>query len=109
MILFSRLFSIVVDLFKIKIKRAKELEYHHLVWIRIFDMIKTSILYSSVYDIAIYTVHELIHHDLYVNQSSLAKISYMLSFIVFLVTSFDMVRVFLVIKNFEVKKLLKVH
>lgn len=64
MILLSRLFGILTSHFKKKIKRAKLISYTHLIIINIFDIIKTSIFYSSIYDIGIYTVHELLHHDL---------------------------------------------
>ena len=64
LIMFSQLLSIFGAVFKSKIKKARRLNYGHLITINILDMIKTSIFYSSVYDVALFTVHELLHHDL---------------------------------------------
>lgn len=64
MIMFTRLLGFIGAHFKRKVKRAKNIEYMHLIMINLIDMIRTSIFYSSIYDIAIYTVHELLHHDL---------------------------------------------
>jgi len=67
LILFTRLFGIISAHFKSKIKRAKELSYGHLILVDLIEMFRTSIFYSSVYDIALYSVHELLHHDLTIN------------------------------------------
>lgn len=67
LILFTRLFGIISAHFKSKIKRAKDLSYGHLILVDVLEMFRTSIFYSSVYDIALYSVHELLHHDLTIN------------------------------------------
>lgn len=66
MLILTRLLGVLTSHFKKKIKRAKMLSYSHLIIINVLDIFKTSIFYSSIYDIGIYTVHELLHHDLYI-------------------------------------------
>ena len=67
LIFFTRLFGMISTHFKSKIKRAKDLSYGHLIIVDVLEMFRTSIFYSSVYDIALYSVHELLHHDLKIN------------------------------------------
>ena len=107
LIMFSQLLSIFGAVFKNKIRRAKRLDYSHLIIINILDMVKTSIFYSSVYDVALFTVHELLHHDITIEQSSMAKVSYLFSIIVFLLTSFELVNACHGLYTFRVAKLLK--
>jgi Na+-transporting methylmalonyl-CoA/oxaloacetate decarboxylase beta subunit len=75
--------------------------------INVLDMVKTSIFYSSVYDVALFTVHQLLHHDLTIEQTSMAKVSYLFSVIVFLLASFELVNAFHSLYSFTVGKLLK--
>ena len=75
--------------------------------INVLDMIKTSIFYSSVDDVALFTVHELLHHDVTIEQTSMAKVSLIFSVIVFLLTSFELVNAFYSLYTFRVGKLLK--
>jgi BarA-like signal transduction histidine kinase len=105
--MFSQLLSIYAAVFKNKIRKAKRLEHKDLIIINVLDMAKTSIFYSSVYDVALFTVHELLHHDLTIEQSSMAKVSYMFSMIVFLLTCFELVNACHSLYNFRVGKLLK--
>ena len=107
LIMFSQLLSIIGAVFKSKVKRAKRLDYGHLIMINVLDMVKTSIFYSSVYDVALFTVHELLHHDITIEQSSMAKVSYLFSVIVFLLTSFELVIAFHSLYTLRVGKLLK--
>ena len=108
MIFFTRLFGLMSDHFKRKIKRAQSLDYSHLVIINIIEMLRTSIFYSSVYDVALYTVHELLHHDLTLNQSSLARVSYVTAFGVFILTTYELINALEILRNFKVNKLNKI-
>jgi hypothetical protein len=107
LIMFSQLLSILGAVFKSKIKRVNRLDYSHLIMINVLDMIKTSIFYSSVYDVALFTVHELLHHDLTIEQSSMAKVSYLFSIVVFLLTCFELMYAFNSLWNFRVGKFRK--
>jgi hypothetical protein len=71
-------------------------------------MLRTSIFYSSVYDVALYAVHELLHHNLTLPHSSLAKVSYLTAFTVFVLASYELLRSFETLKNFDVRKLDKI-
>ena len=107
LILFTRLFGIVSAHFKSKIKRAKELSYGHLILVDVLEMFRTSIFYSSVYDIALYSVHELMHHDLTIDQTSMARVSYITALMVVILSCYELTNSFLTLQKFKLKKLLK--
>lgn len=93
-------------MFKKKIARGIEINYSHLIMINLIDSVRTSIFYSTIYDIGIYTIHELLHHDLNIEQSSLAKVSYSMSVLVFIVCTFGLVQAFTSLKNISIEKLM---
>lgn len=64
MILITRILGFMSEHFKKKIRTAAVLEYSHLLVVDLIEMVRTSIFYSTIYDIALYSVHELLHHDL---------------------------------------------
>lgn len=64
LILISRILGFMSEHFKKKIRTAKVLEYSHLLVVDLIEMVRTSIFYSAIYDISLYSVHELLHHDM---------------------------------------------
>lgn len=108
MIFMTRVLGIISDHFKRKIRKAHTLDQKHLMMVNLVEMIRTSIFFSSVYDVALYSVHELLHHDLSIQQSSLARMSYISALAVFLLATFELMTSFEVLRNFNVAKYEKI-
>ena len=106
LILITRILGFMSEHFKKKIRNAAVLEYSHLLIVDLIEMIRTSIFYSTVYDIALYSVHELLHHDMTVQQTSLAKTSYLVSLGVFMIAILELHVSYRTLKNFDTEKFL---
>lgn len=105
LVLFTGLLSITEFLFKLKISRAKFINHNHLIYLNLVDTIKTTIFYSVVYDIGIYTVHELLHHDLYISNSGSAKVSYLISCVAFLYACMVLISSYYSLRKISLQKL----
>ena len=101
------LLSMTERLFKSKIFRPGQISNTHLIYISLIDSLKTSTFYSFIYDIGIYTIHELLHHDLTIPNSSLAKVSYMMSCIAFLWVIYGLIDAYTSLYRLPTKKLIK--
>ena len=103
----SRIFSIFERLFKTKIRSIRNIDS---VWpkvVVIFDRIKFSLFISLIYDLSFYSMHELLHHDLNIEQSSMSQLSYSTSLIVFSLTVLDLTLVTYKLKNQRIEKFKK--
>ena len=107
LVLISRILGFMSEHFKKKIRTAAVLEYSHLLVVDIIEMVRTSIFYSAIYDIALYSVHELLHHDLTIPQQSLAKSSYAVALGVRAIAIMELHVSYNTLKNFDVEKFLK--
>lgn len=107
MVFITRILGFMSEHFKKKIRTAASLEYSHLLIVDLIEMVRTSIFYSTIYDIALYSVHELLHHDLTINQTSLAKTSYFFAFGVLIIAIVELQVSFNTLKNFDTEKFLK--
>ena len=108
MYILSRLFSLYEVIFKSKMKSMRKMTGFDLRVVIIADKIRSSLFLSSVYDIALYSTHELLHHDLKVDQSYASLTSYIISTVVLLLIVGDLVRILWMLKSQKISKFVKV-
>ena len=63
-------------------------------YVKFVDSLITTVLLSSIFDLTLYCVHELLHHSLLVKQTSLANISYVQSALCLLLIVAEVLMIF---------------
>lgn len=69
------------------------------------DSLTTTLLLSSIFDLTLYCVHELLHHDLSVRQTSLANISYVQSCLCLLLVTVEVLVAFEGLRKLDISKI----
>lgn len=87
----TKLASIFHWTLKSKVPNPQKLTKIHFIAYGIIDSMKNSIFYSTLNEVALYSVHEILHHDLTVEQDSLAKLSYLITVLVFTLVVYDLI------------------
>lgn len=96
-----KLLEILEYSFKRKIKNASELSKYDFIFLKLLDSVRSAIFLSSIYDVVLYSSHELLHHDLQIEQISSGRISYYLAFLCLNFCLFDLIRIYSNIRDFD--------
>jgi hypothetical protein len=97
------------EMFKRSIKDVKKVPMSYVLIFKLINMIKTSIIFSTIYDVYFYGIREIAQHDLLIHQNASAKLSYTIVAVVFILINFDLVSIFWNLIELNVKKLRKIE
>lgn len=86
---------------KRKIKNLKNLKFYQFQFIKLLDSTRAVIFFSSINDVVLISAHEILHHDLRIEQSSTAALSYKFSLLIFFICLFDFIKIYRILKNFN--------
>lgn len=92
---------------KSKVKDASILTSLDFKFIKFMDFLKSMIFLSSMGDIILYTAHELLHHDLKIEQTSSASLSLFFAFFMFNVCMIEFFKIFQSLRKINLKEFLK--
>lgn len=70
-------------------------------YVKIVDSFSTVLLLSGIYDFTLYCSHELLHHDLYINQTSDTNVSYYQSMLCLLLVFMEIINMVNGIRNLD--------
>lgn len=92
---------------KRKIKNAKSLTYTDFIFIKILDSIRNSLFMSSMTNLILFSSHEILHHDIQIEQSSSSRLSYYFSCICFNICIFDLTKIYFQLVDFKPLRVIK--
>lgn len=102
-----KLFSISSKRLKANVKNPDNLSILDFYFVGIVDSISTILILSSIYDFTLYCGHELLHHDMSLNQTSLTSSSYYQAILCFILLSIEIINMYSGIKYLRVKTIEK--
>lgn len=88
-------------------KNAKKLTRPDLIFIKFLDAFRSAIFLSSIYDVVLYSSHEILHHDLKIEQISTGRLSYYLAVLCLTICVFDLIKIYTEIRDFNFVMALK--
>lgn len=90
---------------KSNIRNPENLTTFDYYYVKLIDSFSTVLLLSGIYDFTLYCSHELLHHDLYIDQTSQTNVSYYQSMVCLLLVFVEIIGMFHGIKKLKLERI----
>lgn len=86
---------------KRRVENPKRLNPYFLHFFRFIDSVRVVVFFSTLNDLILFTSHEILHHDMEIEQSSSASLSYFFSILIFNFCIVDLLRTYKQLRCFN--------